>query len=444
MEQDRIKKTPEFLRAFDLLENSGKCVFLTGRAGTGKSTFLQYFRGLTAKNVAVLAPTGVAAVNVRGQTIHSFFKFRPDITPEKALEIRLRRAQREVYRHLDALVIDEISMVRADLLDCMDVFLRAHGRDAALPFGGVQMIFIGDLHQLPPVVLREERAAFEGPYAGPYFFHARVFPALDLKFLELEMIYRQKEDRFIRLLNAVRENVLTSEHLKLLNSRVDPGFNPPDGEFYVYLTTTNDLADRINVEKLRAIKSRVYAYAGIVNGAFEARVLPTQEQLELKFGAQVMLLNNDPAGRWVNGSIGQVTDIIHGDGDDAVRVKLIDGETVDVAPFTWEVHRFVYDEDRARLVSEPVGAFTQYPLRLAWAVTIHKAQGKTFDRVIIDTGRGAFASGQIYVALSRCTSLEGIVLKRPVFLRDIQMDPRVADFLQNFKKVVSAKHIVLE
>ncbi len=446
IDSNRIHKTPEFIRAFGMFEETSKHIFLTGRAGTGKSTLLQYFRASTRKNVAVLAPTGVAAVNIKGQTIHSFFNFRPDITPESAKTIRLRRGQRDLYRGLDAVVIDEVSMVRADLLDCVDAFLRHNGPDKKKPFGGIQMVLVGDLHQLPPVVTSAEREIFAEHYPSPYFFDARVFMECGFELLELEKVYRQTEDRFIRLLNAVRDNTVDGEDMTLLNARCHPDFEPSHGDFYVYLTTTNDLADNINRVRLAATRGKAYTYGGEVSGAFEKKNLPTHEELQLKSGAQVMLLNNDPLGRWVNGSIGQVLSVIHGvsDGEDAVCVRLADGQEVEVTPFTWEMFRFVYDKELARVDSQSVGSFRQYPLRLAWAVTIHKSQGKTFPKVIIDVGRGTFSHGQTYVALSRCTTLEGIVLKRPILRHHIILDPRIRGFVENFKKKMRNQHLVLE
>lgn len=444
MDFSRLEKNEQFLKALELFEHSRKHLFLTGRAGTGKSTLLQYFRSSTQKNVAILAPTGVAAVNIHGQTIHSFFNFRPDVTPDSVEQIRIRRAQREIYRNLDTVVIDEVSMVRADLLDCVDAFLRLHGRKKKEPFGGIQIVMIGDLYQLPPVVTRAEREIFEGHYPSPFFFDARVFSSIEVEYLELETIYRQKEDRFIRLLNAVRDNALSQGDLDLLGSRLDRNFEPREGEFYVYLTTTNALADEINRSRLAALKGKAYRYSGELNGQFETKSLPTHETLEIKLGAQVMLLNNDPLGRWVNGSIGLVVDIVHGEDVPAVRVLLSNDQTVDIAPFTWEMYRFYFDKEAGRLLSDVVGAFTQYPLRLAWAVTIHKAQGKTFPKVVIDVGHGTFSHGQIYVALSRCTTLEGIVLKRPVMRHHIMMDKRVGDFLEQFRKQVRKGHLVLE
>jgi len=326
----------------------------------------------------------------------------------------------------------------------MDLFFFFYSRKSDEPFGGVQMILIGDLYQLPPVVMSQEREIFKDLYKSPFFFDAKVFAGLNLEFLELETIWRQKEDRFIRMLNAVRSNNLTDADLRALSSRYQPDFEPKNGEFYVYLTTTNDLADEINRSRLRALKGKVYGLSGEMSGKFEERVLPTQQELELKFGAQVMLLNNDSLGRWVNGSIGVVTDIIHGQEGDAVRVRLAEGSEVDVVPFTWEMYRFVYDEESRRISSEIVGTFTQYPLRLAWAVTIHKAQGKTFSKVVIDVGWGTFSHGQMYVALSRCTTLEGVVLKKPFLRRHIMLDGRIKVFLENFKKSMQERHIVLE
>jgi len=434
----------KFRAALELMESSGRPVFVTGRAGTGKSTLLEHFRDTTRKRIAVLAPTGVAALNVRGQTIHSFCRFRPDVTLDKVKKLppggrgrgRGVRAGSgdgaEIYKRLETVVIDEISMVRADLLDCVEKFLRLNGPDPKRLFGGLQMVFIGDLYQLPPVVASSERALFAGPYETPYFFSARVFanPAFAMEFVELEKIYRQSEEDFIGLLNAIRNRSATDADLERLNSRWQPDFVPPDDGFYVTLTSTNDLAAERNREKLAELRGRAAVYAGVLAGDFGRASLPTEERLELKAGAQVMLLTNDPLGRWVNGSIGRVADIVRVKGDDdVVVVELRDGATVDVRPNVWEIFRFRLDPDGAGIVSEPVGSFTQYPLRLAWAITIHKSQGKTFDRVVVDFGRGTFAHGQAYVALSRCTSFEGLVLKKPVRRAHIRLDYDIVRFL---------------
>jgi len=422
-----IEFTEPFERALRLMEETRRHVFVTGRAGTGKSTLLQYFKANTARQVAVLAPTGVAALNVGGQTIHSFFGFKPDVTPESARK-RIRGEGAEIYRRLDAIVIDEVSMVRADLLDCVDAFLRLNGPEPGAPFGGLQMIFIGDLYQLPPVVTSAEKMLFKTLYASPYFFSALAFQGLEIDFVELEKIYRQQDDRFIDLLNAIRNRTVTEEDLELLNSRLDPDFEPPADEYYIHLTSTNDLADGYNEEQLKKLKGRTWTSEGILEGEFGREYLPTAVALKLKRGAQVMMLNNDAGGRWVNGTIGRVT----GFGKDPaggplVRVRLNDGRLVEVGPNTWEIFRFFLKD--GRLDSEAVGMFTQFPLRLAFAVTIHKSQGKTFERVILDVGRGTFAPGQLYVALSRCTSLEGIVLRKALSRQHILLDWAVVRYL---------------
>ncbi len=435
---NQLELNPEFLRAFQLLEYSKEHVFITGKAGTGKSTLLQYFREHTTKNVAILAPTGVAAVNILGQTVHSFFRFKPDITPERIAQIRLRREDRELFEALDAVLIDEISMLRADVLDCIDCFLRRFGKNHKKPFGGIQMMMIGDLFQLPPVVSREERGVFKDVYLSPYFFDAKVFQNIPLlEYIDLEKIYRQQDDSFIALLNAIRHDQLTNECLKRLNERCRPDFYPEEDDFYVYLTTTNAIADRINQQQLQRLAGEGFCFQGRVEGKFEDRNLPTKEILELKSGAQVMLLNNEASGQWVNGSIGKVVSVAEDlSSTDIVEIELEDGRIVEVGPFTWEMFRFHFNEETQRLESNSIGSFMQYPLRLAWAVTIHKSQGKTFSKVILDIGQGAFAHGQTYVALSRCTSLEGIVLKRPIQQTDIIVDPRVIQFMEGLDQRV--------
>lgn len=443
-----IELNEQFARALDLMENTKRHLFITGRAGTGKSTLLDYFRKQTRKNVAVLAPTGVAAVNVRGQTIHSFFGFKPDITVDAARKPARRPAQAALYQKLDALLIDEASMVRADLLDCVDAFLRVNGPRKGQSFGGIQMLFIGDLYQLPPVVAgRGERQLFSTTYDTPYFFSARAFRAADVHVVELEKIYRQHDPAFIALLNAVRNRTVTDEHLALLNARVDAGFDPAaQNVLFIYLTPTNAPASAENARRLAALRGALLAYRGTLQGEFDERVLPADLDLRLKVGAQVMLLNNDAQKRWVNGTVGRVVDCVHGRGDDGdtLLVELADGGVVDVAPYTWEMFRFVWNQRADRLESEVVGSFTQYPLMLAWAVTIHKSQGKTFDCVVLDMGRGAFAHGQTYVALSRCTTLEGIVLKRPIEKKDILLDWRVVKFLTAHQYAASERALPLE
>ncbi|VVB76748.1 ATP-dependent RecD-like DNA helicase [uncultured archaeon] len=427
-----IDLNEDFKTAFNLMEKTADSVFITGRAGTGKSTLLSYFRGKTRKNVAVLAPTGVAALNIKGQTIHSFFKFKPGVTLDSVT--KLYGWRRENYEKLDAIIIDEISMVRADLLDCVDRFMRLNGPDGSSPFGGVQMIFVGDLYQLPPVVTQGETAMFKARYRSEYFFDSRAFEDLTLRFVELKKNYRQADERFITMLNAIRTNTATDEDLALLNSRVDPQFVPRPSEGYVSLTPTNRLADEVNKERMAGLRGELRVYHSRLDGDFEKSALPADEALSIKQGMQVMLLTNDKLGRWANGSIGSVMGIATAeDGQDAIAVELTDGSQVEITPYTWELYKFSYDPKLAKLEPKTAGSFTQYPLMPAWAITIHKSQGKTFGRVVIDIGSGTFAYGQLYVALSRCTSLEGIVLRRRIERRHILMDDRVAEFLRAHK-----------
>lgn len=428
MKQIQIDINAQFRHALDIMEDSDRSIFITGRAGTGKSTLLNHFRNVTRKKVAVLAPTGVAALNVKGQTIHSFFRFKLGITPDRVKKLRSDNSE-SIYRKLDAIVIDEISMVRADLLDCVDRFLRLNGPESDKPFGGIQMAFIGDLYQLPPVVTSGEKAVFQSLYETPYFYGARVFDSFDMEFVELEKIYRQHDEQFITLLNAIRNNSVTEEELELLNQRYQPEFEPSTDDFYVYLTTTNRLAEEINDKRLAGLKGRLYTFTGSIEGDFGQEYLPTAIELQVKVGAQVMMLNNDTEGRWVNGSIGKITQ--NRKGEDIIIAELADGEEVEITPFTWEIFRFFVEA--GGLQSEVIGTFTQYPLMLAWAVTIHKGQGKTFDRVIIDIGKGTFAHGQMYVALSRCTTLGGIVLKKPALKKHIWTNYQVMDFLTRYQ-----------
>lgn len=427
-----IELSGDFRRALAAMGGS-RNLFITGEAGTGKSTLLAYFRRTTSKNVAVLAPTGVAALNVRGQTIHSFFRFKPDVTPDTVRKLNAYAARK--YRSVDAIVVDEILMVRADLLDCVDRFLRLNGRDGRLPFGGVQMIFLGDLYQLPPVVTEGEKEIFKGHYRSQYFFDSRAFEGLRFGFIELRTHYRQKDERTIELFDAIRNNTFTDAHLRELNARYDPAFVPKDTDMCVTLTTTNRLADSINGRRLAQISGREYSYGAHSTGELDRRALPADEKLVIKENAQVMMLNNDPDKRWVNGSIGRIVSVNqHAGAHDVIVVEFADGTQAIVVPYAWKLFKFSYDNKAGRLMSEPMGGFTQYPMTLAWAVTIHKSQGKTFDRVIIDLGEGTFAHGQLYVALSRCTTLAGIVLRRRIERRHVMVDQRIVDFLAECKK----------
>jgi ATP-dependent DNA helicase PIF1 len=355
-----------------------------------------------------------------------------------------RQESKNIYKKLDAIVIDEISMVRSDLLDCVDKFMKLNGKHKNLAFGGVQMIFIGDLYQLPPVVTGSERQIFRVNYQSQYFFDAKVFSGFQMDFLELEKIYRQKDEEFIKLLNSIRNNSAQEEHFKAINSRFNPNFEPDPNGFYIYLTTTNSMADELNQKQLAKINSKLFTFSGEMMGDFNLKTLPAKMELTIKTGSQIMMLNNDSESRWVNGSIGKIVGIETGDEeDDLITVELINGEIVKVAPFTWELYKFYYDEKQNKLVSETTGSFTQYPLMLAWAVTIHKSQGKTFDKVIIDIGRGTFTHGQMYVALSRCTTLNGIVLKKPIQKKHIFMDWRIVKFVTRYQYQISEAKLSL-
>lgn len=433
-----IDFNPEFQRALDLMEDTQKNILITGRAGTGKSTLLTYFRDHTKKKTVILAPTGVAAVNISGQTIHSFFHFKPNVTPASIK--RKKKTEQDkptIYKKLTTIVIDEISMVRADLLDCIDKFLRLNGPEQKQPFGGVQMIFIGDLYQLPPVVTSAEREIFRSHYASPYFFSAKVFGEFNLEFIELEKVYRQKDGEFVRLLNSIRNRTVTDGDLALFNKRCNPDFEAPAGSFYLSLTSTNDLADKINEKRLAELPGKIWKAEGEIVGDFGREYLPTAVDLKLKKGAQIMLLNNDSYGQWINGTIGNVRKFEKDDdGNDVIVAGLDNGDTARIAPYTWKIYRFFLKNEELR--SEEVGSFTQYPVRLAFAVTIHKSQGKTFENVVIDVGKGTFAHGQMYVALSRCTTFEGIVLKQPLKKSHILMDWQVVKFLTGMQYAKAA------
>lgn len=419
----------EFKAILDQLEYTSDHLFITGRAGTGKSTLLQVFRNTTKKRVAVLAPTGVAALNVRGQTIHSFFGFPPKIITHKEIH---RRSNYRIYQNLDMIIIDEISMVRADMLDNINYFLKIN-RQNRLPFGGVQMVFFGDLFQLPPVVsTAPEKQYFNSYYTSPYFFSSYALHEIALKMIELSEVFRQEERSFIQLLDNIRLNQMDYDDMLYLNERHQP--IPEDRSFYITLSARNDIATRINDAELRAITEPQVQFQAMVTGEFNPQLYPADLILILKTGAQVMFVKNDPQKQFVNGTIGIVEEVT----EEIIRVKVLDNnldeKTVTVEKQEWEVIRYeINPNDPQQISSKTVGAFTQYPLKLAWAITIHKSQGKTFERVIIDLGRGAFESGQTYVALSRCRTLGGIILTNPVTARDIFIDERIAEYYNQIK-----------
>lgn len=418
----------DFQYVLDMIEKGGKNLFVTGRAGTGKSTLLKLFKNTTRKNLVVLAPTGIAALNVGGQTIHSFFRLPPK--PMSFDELVKRRKQK-MYKKIETIIIDEISMVRADLLDSIDILLRL-SREDDRPFGGVQMVFFGDLFQLPPVVSSDVEAGyFSTVYESPYFFSAQVFnDGFEMKGVELNKVYRQDNRHFLRLLEAVRLNRVDYDDLDDLNERYDPKFEAPD--FYITLAARNATVHAINKRKLDQIPLDSEKYKAQVTGSFPANLYPTDAALQLKLNAQVMFIKNDPEGQFVNGTIGKVVKLEK----DTLTVLVADdkGEElyIKVHKMDWEIVKYKLGGDRNNQIeTETLGTFTQFPLKLAWAITIHKSQGKTFDKMVIDMGR-AFEFGQTYVALSRCRTLEGIVLKKELTFQDIKTDPRVVDFYERF------------
>jgi len=436
----------QFKFALDLVLNTHKNLFITGKAGTGKSTLLNLIRVQTSKNIVVLAPTGLAALNVSGQTIHSFFKFSPQVTTQDAHEIGKKRAKDKVIKNLDLIVIDEISMVRADLLDCIDICLK-HARGNSLPFGGVQMVLIGDLYQLPPVLRNEESADFKQLYSSPYFFGANAMqelmsgdlfdPDQQLELLELEKIYRQSDSQFIELLNAVRRGEKHPNILNALNERIQ---NIDHLQNAIILTTTNQGADDINQSNLEKLPADFEVYKGQLKGDFKERDLPTSQNLELRVGARIMFVKNDQKGSWVNGTLGKIKDLF----EDGVSVISDEGKILEVYPETWEIYQTKYNDQKNQLENESIGSFTQLPLKLAWAITIHKSQGQTFDQVVLDLKHRAFSAGQTYVALSRCRSLEGLYLTRAVQASDIRTDLAVSEFLTKWQYTKSKKAFSVE
>ncbi|MEK7286626.1 MAG: AAA family ATPase [Nitrospirota bacterium] len=425
----QIELTPEFRNTLDLLEQGKDNLFITGRAGTGKSTLLQQFREVTSKNIVILAPTGVSAINVGGETIHSFFGFKPNTTPESVKKIRGKRAL--FYKKIEVIVIDEISMVRADLLDAVAQFLFFNGRAPGEPFGGVKIVFFGDLHQLPPVIRRNEEAAFAQHYETPYFFSAHAFESLSLYWIELTRVFRQTDEAFLEILNHLRDHTISDDELLQLNQRVE---NPKviasltggAAADCICLTTTNQQALTINRTRLLELPDKEHLFTATVEGTFEENTFPTAVSLELKVGARIMMLNNDSRGRWVNGTLATIKAIdLQGE---TLQVILANDSEEDVVPYTWEMFQFSLDREGGRLVPVSIGKFTQMPVRLAWAITIHKSQGLTFENAIIDLSRGTFAHGQLYVAISRLKTLEGLTLTHPVRKRDILLDERILRF----------------
>lgn len=421
--------------AWRLVENTGANVFITGKAGTGKTTFLKRLKDESCKNIAVLAPTGIAALNAGGMTIHSFFQlsfspFVPGIGQAggNSRFSKYSKQKIKLLRSIDTIVIDEISMVRADVLDAIDDKLRRY-RHSALPMGGVQLVMIGDLQQLPPVVREEEWRLLGEHYPSPYFFDSQLLRNTPFETIELTKVYRQKDRDFIDILNAIRENRVDRTVLGKLNDRYIPGFNPKDEDRYIRLMTHNHQAQRVNEQHMDALKAKKHIFKAKIEGDFPELNYPAEAELTLKQGAQVMFLKNDSQEhRYYNGTIGRIKSI----SDDGKITVVLDDDSapIEVQTETWENMAYTVDEKSKEMTEKVVGRFTQIPLRAAWAITIHKSQGLTFDKAIINAS-AAFAHGQTYVALSRCRSLKGLVLESPLPHSSIISDHTVARFEQD-------------
>ena len=430
----------EFQDALQLITHTRQSVFLTGKAGTGKSTFLKYICNHTKKKYVVLAPTGIAAINAGGVTLHSFFKlpFRPMLPDDPDLSLshgrifeffKYPKEKRKIIAEVDLIIIDEISMVRADIIDCVDRILRVYSGNMRLPFGGKQLLFVGDVFQLEPVVPSDQKEILSLFYASPFFFSARVFKDINLVPIELQKVYRQTDSVFINILDRIRNNAARKQELDTLNGRYFPSFEPQNEDMYITLATRRDQVDFINEKKLAELPGEEYVSVGKIEGDFPESSLPTQLNLSIKEQAQVIFIDNDYERRWVNGTIGMVSGI---DENGNVYVLLESGVEHLVEPTSWRNYKYKYNEKEKRIEEEIVGPFEQLPIRLAWAITVHKSQGLTFSRVVVDLTGGVFAGGQTYVALSRCTSLEGLVLKSKISSRDIFIRKEIVEFSQIF------------